>query len=245
MQSKEQILQVANAWKRPDGLRDTEANGETIAKAIDEFFGGMWSHGNLDSAVAKLGDRLAYNVKIIERTAPAQAQEQVNAIYREWRQKYAPNDLLDTAENIQVLNAYVKTFFAGVYSITSLNEAAANAEGLQRRTAAEVREEAEAKERERMSRDFRESIKPQRERNFAEEAAAHEKAKKDKAKQEAARVRANSLISGYIANRSNGPGQDHGLTQTRQAELRRIANSKSDAVEALAAVEARIMEYPG
>jgi hypothetical protein len=83
-QTEQQIHAVCSTWKLPAGfITEGEVggvNGRTLRQYIDQNFGGVFSHANLDAAVARLGDRIAYNVKIVER-APAQTQDQINAVY--------------------------------------------------------------------------------------------------------------------------------------------------------------------
>ena len=73
-QTKEEILKIANSWKRPAGLEDTERNGQLIAEEIERggAWGGVWSHQTLDAAVKRLGavsegGKLSYNERVVER----------------------------------------------------------------------------------------------------------------------------------------------------------------------------------
>jgi hypothetical protein len=85
-QAKEEILKIANSWKKPAGLI-TEGeigarNGQVIAEEIERgglAWSGVWSHENLDAAVKRLGDKLAYNVKIVERVVEKIVERQPTA----------------------------------------------------------------------------------------------------------------------------------------------------------------------
>lgn len=250
MQTKEQVMEVINSWKYPAGFITEGAvgntNGVLLVQCVQSDFGGVFTHANLDAAVAKLGDKLAYNVRVVER-APVQTQATVDTIYREWVGKYAPKDLKQTPENAAILSAYVKTYFAGAYSITSLTEAANNAEGLQRVSAADAREAREHKERERMERDRVDILTRgnQKERNFSAEVEVKAAVDKKAKAQAGAKAEIDKIISSYIANRVNGPGQDYSLTDHRQKEMRVIESQHKDAVAALKAVREKLFSYPG
>lgn len=249
MQTKEQIMEVINSWKYPAGFITEGAvgntNGVLLVQCIQNDFGGVFSHANLDAAVTKLGDKLAYNVRVVER-APSQTQEQVNTVVREWRRAYAPKDLLNNDHNNAILTTYVKSFSAGVFTLASLSEAANNAEGLQHVSAADVRAAREQKERERMDRDFKDSWTPQTERNFSAEVKASVAKEKHRKEQASASADAKNVIESYVANHPKLAGrQDFGLTDTRKAEMYTILNQHKDAVEGLNAVRAKKMSYPG
>ena len=237
MQTKEEVWAIGNTWKRPAGLVDSHANGSAIAHGIDKYFGGVWSVANLDAVVVRIADQLQFT----------QTQEQVDEIFREWRRAYAPKDLKMIPENVAILNAYVKKYFGGQYSISALTAAATHADALQRVSEAEFHEESERKGRERMERDRIELIRNsnQTERNFSAEVEANVAAEKNKKAQAAAKANINSLIMGYVANRSNGPGQDFSLTAKRQKELRAIEAQHTDAVAAEKAIREKLFSYPG
>jgi hypothetical protein len=238
MQTAEQVKVIADGWKHPAGLIASYENGETIRKAISEHFAGIWSHANLDAVIERLGDRLQYNVKIVERT-PTQTQEQVDAIFREWTRKCLPKHLLLNAENIAILNAYVKMYFAGVYSLTSLSEAANNAEGLKYETATEIAKRGEQK----MRRDYQDSLNAHK----PDEARAPKKKVLDDAE---AIAKVNSkivtTINGYACN--NKLGIDYALTEERRNEMRKIAagfgNTLKEREAALKTVLQKFMSYP-
>jgi hypothetical protein len=237
MQTKEEILAIGNSWKRPAGLVDNYANGSAIANGIDQLFGGVWSVANLDAVVARISDQLQFT----------QTQEQVDEIFREWRRAYAPKDLKMIPENVVILNAYVKKYFGGQYSISALTAAATHADGLQHVSPAELQAAREQKEHERMERDRIEMLKggSQKERNFAKEVQEHNAAEKRKKEQASAKAQIDSLISGYIANRANGPGQDYSLTDKRQKEMRAIEAKHLDATAALKEIREKLFSYPG
>jgi len=83
-QTKEEILKIANSWKRPAGLEDTERNGQLIAEEIERggAWGGVWSHQTLDAAVERLGavsegGKLSYNERVVERVVEKIIQKPV------------------------------------------------------------------------------------------------------------------------------------------------------------------------
>lgn len=249
MQTKEMIMEVINSWSYPTGFITEGAvgntNGVLLVQMIQSDFGGVFTHANLDSAVTKLGDKLAYNVRVVER-APAQSQEQVNTVVREWRRVHAPKDLINNEHNNAILTNYVKSFSAGVFTLASLTDAANNAEGFQRVSAADVQAAREQKERERMAKDFKDSWTPQTERNFSAEVKANVAAEKNRKEQASASADADNVIESYVANHPKLPGrQDFGLTDTRKAEMRAIKAQHKDAIEGLKAVRAKKMSYPG
>lgn len=229
MQSKEEILNVANSWQRPGGLIDSEENGMEIAKGIDLWFKGVWSHANLDAVVAKLGSKsqggkLDYNERVIERViekpAVLQTPQEAEQIRREWW-KSAPKDVPYNAANDAALAAYIRSRFGGLTNITSLNEAAANASGLQRLSEAELAEARRKQEQARMQWDVLESYKPQQKIDYgklAREAVEKEKWKKA---QGTAKNELDSVIDGYSCNA--GPNRvDHAASQMVRDFLRKV-----------------------
>lgn len=225
----------------PAGFIDSDSNGVALAQCIQQDFGGVFSHANLDAAVAKLGDRLAYNVRVVEK-APTQTQEQVNAVYREWWRVHAPKHLLDNTTNAAILTTYVKSFSAGVFTLASLTEAGNNAEGLQYKTEADIAKASE----DRMRRDYQDSLpqnnkpaanRPQKQKEL-DNAEAIAKVNKQIA----------STINGYSCNNGNGPGINYSLTEERRAEMKKIDDGFGKTLKeretALKAVKARYFSYP-
>lgn len=246
MQTKEMIMEVINSWKYPAGFITEGAvgntNGVLLVQCIQNDFGGVFTHANLDAAVSKLDGKLAYNVRVVER-APSQTQATVDAVYREWVSKYAPKDLKQTPENAAILSAYVKTYFAGVYSITSMNEAAKNSDGLQYVTEADKSKAT----RKKMNEDYQNSL-PHNQKPDLEGRAATQHKQDEVKKIDAINKEIASFINRYTCNNSNGPGINYSTTEARHEEMHKTANgfgkTLKDREAALKAVKERYFSYP-
>jgi hypothetical protein len=240
MQTAEQVKQIADSWKHPAGLVPSFENGKAIRDGINQYFQGVWSHANLDAVAAKLGDSLTYNVKIVERV-PSQTQDQVNAVYAEWRRTYAPKGLLENSVNLAILSDYVKSYFANVYTITSLNEAANNAQGLEYETEAQKAQKLENK----MRRDYQDSLNSHKP---SEDRAPKKKVLDDAEDTKKVNSKIASTINGYTCNNSIGIGIDYTTTEARREEMRKIAASFGKTIKdreaALKAVVKKFMSYP-
>jgi hypothetical protein len=151
----------------------------------------------------------------------------------------APKDLKNNDHNIGVLAAYIQSYHAGLYTISSLIDAASHATGLQRVTDEEIAIKSEARQR----RDYQDSLnahKPDATRPekkaVLDQAEAIAKVDKEIA----------SVINGYSC--TNRVGIDYATTDNRRMAMRQIAakfgKTLKDREAALKAVKQQYYEYP-
>jgi hypothetical protein len=174
-----------------------------------------------------------------------QSLQEVNRIFEEWTNNFAPKDLLQTPENINALVEYLTLHFGKVVSITNLNAAVAALPHLARapkKTALEIEVEFRTKELQRRQREAAENAVPF---NHAKVVKAEtDKAAHDK-EQALAANSIEAAILGYQCTK--GPNRlDYSLMEQRQGKLRGIvaANVGMDRVKLLGIIRQTILNNP-
>jgi hypothetical protein len=175
-----------------------------------------------------------------------QSLQEVNRIFEEWTNNFAPKDLLQTPENINALVEYVTLHFGKVVSITNLDAALAALPSLARapkKTALEREVEFRTKELQRRQREAAENAVPFNHAEKVQEQAA--KATLDK---EAAAIQSliKSAIDSYECYR--GPNRvDITGTDSRKKSLwaYHAANKhRRDQKKVLAEIRTTILNFP-
>ena len=233
------VMQVLRTWKPPFGMVNSEANGLLFVQTIETYFKNVYSHPNLDAAVAKLGDKIAYE----RGYSPSEAA----LVWNEWWNTYAPKNIQRSAANQAALKSYLDKFFNGLVTIQNLNLAQPNLSLVlvPEQSAQEHANHLAEKSAKAQARDLVQSTKDKLENSeaaFFERVRNAEKAKEIE-KQAKAQAHAeealNSEIMGYEAYGRVPNSRDWSVTNMVIADLKKIAlgtNGKMDFVKTLALV---------
>jgi hypothetical protein len=186
-----------------------------------------------------------------------QSIQEKTRVFEEWLTNYAPKDLVHNDSNQILIADYLRLHFASVVSVTNLNAAVAHIPNLERlpqksaqELAADILKDQRAKDIEnakrgeaKMHKDYLDSLeghKPSTERPGAKKILDDQE---DIAK---VNKEINSYINRYTCN--NRIGIDYAATDTRRAELRKIAagfgNTIKEREAALKAVKQTYFSYP-
>lgn len=178
-----------------------------------------------------------------------QSIQEVNRIFQEWKENFAPKDLLLEGEqakpNVNALVEYIKLHFGSIVSITNLDAAVENLPNLEyapKKTALEREVDFRTKELQRRQREAAENSVPFNHAKGVQELA--DKAALDK---EAAVIqsRIRSEIDSYECYR--GPNRvDITLSVSRKNELRAYhnANKHRDQKKVLSEIQKVKMDFP-
>jgi len=179
-------------------------------------------------------------------TALQQTQGEILRIFVDWKNLYAPKNLIENDQTASLLVDYVIKHHGGLVSFTALNAAvtALADQVLKPEPKPLTLDELAAIENTRMHADYMKSIAPQESFDAKvardkqkRQAEAASKAQAD-AKGELARA-----ISGYECYRENGAGVDYTATEMVQRELA-LVKFGNDMVRTLAVVRRIIQDLP-
>ena len=154
----------------------------------------------------------------------------VNSIFRVWRNKFAPKNLIDSDKTAQLLAEYVAANYEGIVSIETLNAAAA-ALGTQVVTPEPSQREKDAaraaKEQARQRRDYQDSIK---QRSVTEvqkinsQDADAAKAVRDAKELATLKSEIAREIGNYIVGHPSG-GTNYSATEEGRSKLQKVAGA--------------------
>jgi hypothetical protein len=181
----------------------------------------------------------------------SQGTTEINLVFRDWLDNFAPAGLIESERNVTLLADYIRDHRHGIVTTTTLNQAVvalgSQLEFVREPTAAEKAAEAAKKAEARMQRDLLDSLKPQptfEDRVKAEKA--QREAEAEAKKQQAAQREINRLIDNYTINL--GPGRiDYARSEYFREQLRGIKvkkNGKYDAILTLRKVQEALSNLP-
>ena len=232
------VLQVTQTWKPPLGFANVQRNGSLLVETILKSFGNVYSHKNLDAAVAMLGDQISWERGYVP--------SEIAQIWNEWWNTYAPKTIQRSANNQATIKAYLDKFFNGLVTIQNLNLAQPNLSLalVPEQTAQEhanlLAEKAAKAEAQQLKRTQKEQLENSEAAFFERAKAAEAKrdAENEAKRQDGAKEALNNEIMSYECYR--GPNaRDWSAIETVISDLKRIAvrvSGKVDFVKTLALV---------
>ena len=173
-----------------------------------------------------------------------QSLREVDRIFAEWKDNFAPKDLLFTNANVDALVAYTALHFGGIVSITNLDAALANLPNLERapkKTALEIDAEFRKREFKRVQKEAAENVKP-----FDQTALIQKEADKKASDKEVAMIQSQikSAIESYECYRAGRT--DFTTTASRKKELwaYHAANTRRDQKKVLVEIRQMVVDFP-